>query len=338
MKGIVVAFLLALAVAFCGGLAMGRYSLDHPAKPAAGVAGSNDSLGESFSPDDSRPRDSGSNRAGKPDPSAPLSPAAIVARLKEAMAHPSDRHGYLEASKLIDAIDPKNIRVVIEQFQKLPAQREKSIYLALLISRWAEGDPQAALTYAQTSGSLSERRLAVTSAVRSWAEKDANAARSWAMQLPPGQERDRALQAVVSSLAESDPAAALAMLDTLPNTTGNRQPFYWPIFSRWATADPVTAAARAVGLPPGSGHDNAIQIVASTWGGQDPEAAFAWAGALPPGQAHDNAVQTILANWAGKDPQHAATIASSLPPGPMRDRATANIARQWAQNDPHAAL
>ena len=68
--------------------------------------------------------------------------------------------------------------------------------------------------------SISDRKLAVSSAVRAWAEKDAIAAQAWVLQMPAGQERDRALQSVVSSLAESDPQAALNMLQTLPTTGG----------------------------------------------------------------------------------------------------------------------
>ena len=165
------------------------------------------------------------------------------------MARPSDRHGYLELSKLIDGIDPKNVRPVIDRFQTLPNQHDKSVYLAMLIARWAEGEPHAALAFAQTTGTVSDRKLTISAAVRAWAEKDATAAQAWVLQMPSGAERDRALQSIVSSLAETDPQAALNMLQTLPNTGGGRQNYYWPIFSRWASTDPITAAARAAALP-----------------------------------------------------------------------------------------
>ena len=158
----------------------------------------------------------------------------------------------------------------------------------MLVARWAEGDPQAALDLMRRPPArVPDRRLMVSAAVRAWAEKNATAANAWVLQLPPGQERDRASQAVVSSLAETDPQAALTMLQTLPAAGQSRQNFYWPIFSRWASTDPVTASQRAAQLPPGSGHDNAVQVVASTWASQDAQAAFAWANTLPTGQARD---------------------------------------------------
>ena len=157
------------------------------------------------------------------------------------MARPSDRHSHLEVSKLIDGIDPKDVRPIIERLQALPRERDKSVYLSMLYARWAEGDPLAALAYAQdqTTGTPSDRKMAVSSIIRAWAVKDAPAAQTWVMQMPPGQERDRALQSVVSSLAETDPQAALNMLQALPASGGGRQNYYWPIFSRWASTDPA---------------------------------------------------------------------------------------------------
>ena len=128
----------------------------------------------------------------------------------------SDRHGYMELSKLIDGLDPKNVRPVIDAVQALPNRRKKKMLVAMLFSRWADADPQAAIAYAQTAGTISERTMMITAAVRSWTEKDANAAQAWVLQLAPGQEREHAMQAVVSALSEKNPQAALALLQSLP--------------------------------------------------------------------------------------------------------------------------
>ena len=111
----------------------------------------------------------------------------------------------MEISKLIDGLDPKKIQPVIEAVQTLAHERKKTMLVSMLFARWAEGDPQAALAFAQTTGTTVERTANVSAAVRSWAEKDGNAAKAWVLQLAPGQERERALQSVVSALAEDDP-------------------------------------------------------------------------------------------------------------------------------------
>ena len=180
--------LLAVAAAFLAGLAIGRYTIPHLQNRSAPVSLQINSLGENsapvrlIGPAAATPFPLASAQPG----SAPVSAETIIAGLKNAMAGPSDRHSYLEASKLIDGIDPKNMRPVIDAIQALPNQREKSIYLACWCARWAEGEPQAALAYAQTTGPASDRRLMVSAAVRAWAEKDATAANAWVLQLPPG--------------------------------------------------------------------------------------------------------------------------------------------------------
>ena len=205
--------LLAIVAAFLAGLAVGRFTLPHPPNVAASLADEVDSLGEdapvrlvtSFTPTPSGKLHNGHT-------SASTSLETVIAGLKKAIARPSDRHTYIEASKLIDGIDPKNVRAVIDAFQTLPNQREKSVYLGMLVAHWAESEPQAALAYAQTTGTASDRRMLVAAAVSAWAAKEPNAANAWVLQMPPGQDRDRALQSVVSSFAETNPEAALAML------------------------------------------------------------------------------------------------------------------------------
>jgi hypothetical protein len=135
-------------------------------------------------------------------PAGSVSTASVIAAIKNALAVSSDRHGYIELSKLIDGLDPKEARAVIDAMQTLPNQRKKLMLISMLFSRWAEADPQAALGYAQTTGNISERTRMVSATVRSWAEKDGNAAHAWVLQLPPGLERERALHSVVSALSE----------------------------------------------------------------------------------------------------------------------------------------
>ena len=232
-------------LAFAAGIAVDRFALPHSPGQRAGSIAVSDSLDsfEAEAPADLSGNAAGTRKPGQKSVSKATSVDAVVAALRNAMNRPNDRRGYLQATNLIDAIEPGKIRAVIDGFQSLPNQREKPIYLAMLIARWAEAEPQAAATYAE-SGPASDRRMAVAAAVRSWAEKDAAAANAWVQQLPAGQEREFALQAVVSSLAESDPQSALTMLQGFPAGGHGRQGFYWPIFSRWTSTDPQAAASK----------------------------------------------------------------------------------------------
>ena len=159
---------VAAVAAFLAGLAVGRYTLPQPPPVKESVPGSaDDSLGTTptapiFTLSARATPAKNSSQISDPDPA---STEAIIAALRNAMARPSDRHGRLEINKLIDGIDPKNVRPVIDRLQTLPNQRDKSVYVSLLIARWAEGEPLAALAYAQTTGTASDRKIAVSSAV-----------------------------------------------------------------------------------------------------------------------------------------------------------------------------
>ncbi len=185
MKRSTPALLLGLALAFFAGLAIGRYAVPMGRTRPQVVFSSPI---EEVKKESLLPRVVTSTRAtstrGKDAGADDSSPDAILAALKNIMARPADRRGYREASKMIDGLDPKNIRPILEAFAALPERREKSFYLAMLIGRWAEGDPQAAVAFAQSNGTASDRRLTVSAAIRSWAEKDATAANAFVLQMP----------------------------------------------------------------------------------------------------------------------------------------------------------
>ena len=83
------------------------------------------------------------------DPAAPLSENIIVA-IENAAAHPGNRQLYSEVNELIENLDPKDVRPVMDAIQHLPNARERNTFMSMLIVRWAEGDPRGALDYAQT--------------------------------------------------------------------------------------------------------------------------------------------------------------------------------------------
>ncbi|MEO5753817.1 MAG: hypothetical protein ABIR38_03835, partial [Chthoniobacterales bacterium] len=184
MKRLTPALLLAAAIAFFAGLVVGRYTAKVPT-PLRKIAlePTEDFRKEALLPKVVARPVANPSTSGKAAVDV-SSPDAIIAALRNAMARPNDRRGYREAGKLIDEMDPKNARAAIEALQGLPERREKSVYLAMLIGRWAEGDPQAAIAYAQTNGTPSDRRLTVSAAIRSWAEKDATAAGAFVLQMP----------------------------------------------------------------------------------------------------------------------------------------------------------
>jgi hypothetical protein len=258
-------FILPISIAvpaLFAGIAIGHYASPAPqitpAQATASTSAEQDRASSNASKPAATPDDMAQSDASDADENQSNS-NNIIARMKAALGRPNSRHTYATFSKLADSIDPKNVREVLAFADGLQNPQEKSMLLSLVIGRWAEFDPKAAIAYAQNIPPGTSRNWAITSAVSGWAERDANAASAWAQQLPPGAARDQAMQTIVSALAEKDPNAALAFLQTLP-AGRSRQNLYWPIFTKWTATDPAAAAERALQLPAGSSRDSGSGI------------------------------------------------------------------------------
>src|ERR1044072_1304891 len=118
----------------------------------------------------------------------------IIAKLKGMQMQLNSRRAYATLSKIVEGIDTSNARDVLAFVQTLPKTEEKSTLMSLVIGRWAELDPSAAVGYAQALPPGVSRNWALTSAVSGWAEHDPAAATAWVQQLTPGPLREQARQ------------------------------------------------------------------------------------------------------------------------------------------------
>ena len=326
-------FAVATTATFVAGVIVGHYAMPRSARLSApALSAANEISTRSSERTSPTPSISAPNQF---DPAASSS-ENIIGAIENAAARPGNRQVYSEVNELIENLDPKDVRRVINAIEHLPNARERNTFMSMLIVRWAEGDPRGALDYAQTENAAGKGWL-VAEVVGTWAEHDSAAAMAWVTQTPLGQERNGALQSLVSALAEKDRQGALSFVQALPAADQNPT-LYSSIFSGWASADPVTAGQRALQLPAGPIRDMAVQVVGSRWSEQNAEAAYGWANGLPISQGRDNAMQSILSRWADADPERAANAAVGLPIGSIRDQAIADIAQQWAEKDVRAAL
>ena len=86
--------------------------------------------------------------AAEPDHDSEQLPAgasaqAIIAKIKTALLHTGRQRIYTDLNKLSDSIDQHNARAILAFVETL-RDNEKSMVLPIVISRWAELDPQAA--------------------------------------------------------------------------------------------------------------------------------------------------------------------------------------------------
>src|SRR5437868_7433737 len=271
-------FWLSIAiVAFCFGIAIGRFAIptstSNPVARAGSISNNRSSGIETNGA--TVQHHSGSKRNSRPESTEAAGPDGnIYARITDSLTASGTARLYDSFGKFSNLIDQKNVRDVLAFAEKISKKEHRDALTLLILARWAEFDPKEALTFAQSIPAVSSRTWALGSALSSWAQRDSAGAIAWAQQMAPGPVRDQTIQVVLSSLTEKDPQIALSVLQSLPAEKA-RQHFYWPIFSRWAVSDPATAAERAEHLPTRASREIALQALGSTWGKQDPEAALA---------------------------------------------------------------
>jgi len=204
-------FMVATAT-FVAGVIVGHYAMPRSARlPAPTVSATNETSIRSS--EGSSPTLSIST-PNQFDPAASLSENVIVA-IENAAAHPGNRQIYSEVNNLIETLDPKDVRPLIDAIQHLLNPHERNTFMSMLITRWAEGDLRGALDYVQIENAAlglptdSGRDQAITDIAQQWAEKDPTAAEAYAAALPPGETKDLMITAIARQLTSSHPQTAL---------------------------------------------------------------------------------------------------------------------------------
>ena len=271
-------------------------------------------------------------------------------------------------SEAIQTLDPSQIRETLAEVEAMKGdERFRSQLRNMLLSRWGESDPRAALTYVQglnlDGGSFPFS--AVTSVISSWAEKDFTAAKAWVEGLPPGTERLRsAMVDLFFALAQKDPAAALSLARSLPGDDG--QLFLSGALNGWCLKDAEAAIAYAVQLPdvgytlvymfdgiaskdpvkalnllekiPSENQQNeALRKIGLRWATSDPKAALDFANQQTDPKVKSEILQGVISAMSEKDPKGALEMAQSLPASEREGRID-TILGVLSESDPEGAV
>ena len=227
-------------------------------------------------------------------------------------------------SEAIQTLDPSQIRETLAEVEAMKGdERFRSQLRNMLLSRWGESDPKAALAWAQgqTSGITTfgvenfriggDNGLSITPLFNSWLKKDSSAAKAWLEGLPADSLFRRGLlPSFVFGLAQRDPAAALSLARSLSNAQGQDD------FSR----------------------RNIISRALNGWCLQDADAAIAYVGQLPADQNKISILESMIRTLAPKDPVKALNLLEQIPSENQQNYALRTIGSSWAESDPKAAL
>ena len=211
-KGILLAIGLGLIGAL-GGFVAGRSRLDPiPARTTAVTAAvSRPNNRPSASPVTNRagPRSPEPARSGPaPGPGRILTFDEVAAALSGVLAQKNPSTRFEALQKIAGEVDVADIPKVLALAQSVLPRDLGAHFGGLLLSRWAESDPAAAMTSAQSLSSGQQRNQAILNVLGVWARHDSAGAIAWYQQLPLGPLRNQAGWNIVSALAQENPQAA----------------------------------------------------------------------------------------------------------------------------------
>ena len=191
----------------------------------------------------------------------------------------------------------------------------------LLLRRWVELDPAAAINWlAQINDSAVHQELVDVAAV-AWSEKDLPNALTWVESLPEDAIKHQALTDLGFEVARVAPVDAMQIATQLP-AGDNTDSLLLHSLAQYASADPAQSQQLALSLPYGPLREQALSTVATVQARQDGAGAAQFAVQnISPGANLDSAVIGVVQLWAQNDPMGAAFWIQSFPASPIRDQA-----------------
>jgi hypothetical protein len=259
-------------------------------------------------------------------------------RFKKTLAIRSKIKRARAIAAVADDLSAAQIRSAIERVQRTRIAERQAI-LVVLISRWAELEPEAAFAYAQDY-KADDNLVLIGQVTKNWARANPEAAQEAIAKVPEGMLRSAGIAGIIEALSETDPEQAFRLAE---KTTTFSNPID-TLFKNWSEKDPQIAGAHALKLPPGFQRDAAIRATALTWAKADVLGALNWTESLPDVDAigrlgNGTPVGNIVLAWAEEDADSALRWIEELPEGSRKSGILNTLCSQYAYqyDDPNFA-
>jgi len=195
----------------------------------------------------------------------------------------------------------------------------------LLLRRWVELDPAAAIDWVAQQGDTDVRQELVDVAAIAWSQQDLPSALAWVEALPEGGAKPQALADLGYEVARTDPVSAMEIATQLP-ASDSANGLFLHALSQCASADPGTSRQLALALAPGPLRDQALTIVATVQAKEDGDGAARFAVEnISPGPDLDRAVMGVVQLWAQNDLPDVSAWVQTFPDSPIRDQAVQSL-------------
>lgn len=271
------------------------------------------------------------------------------------------------------AVSTNTIMQELERIAAMPWTPATEQMLQSVVSKWAAGDPMAALQYSMQIESRRVRNALLAGVFNTWAKNDINGAYNWlvanretdpvafqagmrpvfstlaaanldnamrmALDLAPGSDRMSAMRIVVDQASRAGkPDAMVSYLESF-QTPGEKQGYASILASSWAVYDPLRAAQWAASLSDPYLRNATMNSAIGMWASDNPTAAAAWVMAISDPQLRTREIAQVTQAWARYDPVKAADwLLAQRPPSPTLDPAIQSLAGTVMKSNPQGAV
>jgi hypothetical protein len=233
----------------------------------------------------------------------------------------------------IDQLGLAEAPAVYDAISRLRHARTRALLHDLLLYRWAELDPVAALDRIQNLPTA-DCAAACSTVFTAWARTDATGAKAACADIPGGAMADAAAAGLLDGMLAGDPAGAIAYLAGMDDPDRRVAGALRLAEELWRLA-PDQAVASISMLADADLRDVAARRVAQLWTAGAPADAACWA--MQTWSANGSpALREVMHQWTTGDPHAAAAWALAQADGAPRMAALAEIAATWALHDPVA--
>ncbi len=249
---------------------------------------------------------------------------ALALSLEEVLALPEPTHRLEELTDRALAVPRGEIPQVMAS---LPASLLESPYAVVLVQRWAEDSPEAAVRWAGNLAKGTAREGLLVAAAIAWAEEDVSAARGWVGTLIEVQLRERLLLELAQAVADTRPLDSLAMACDLPDSPA-REDLISASLRQWSALSPDEAAEWALGLPDAMSRQRAVAEVSTTLARTDSLAAIDLAlDHIADDRVLAAAILGVVSQASGGNPELIRDWIDRFPEGPLKHAARAEFTR-----------
>lgn len=285
--------------------------------------------------------------------------------LAEILKLPSQFEQNARLYELILSSSERELAALVDEAANLASREDRYAALQILLSRYIEIDPEAAIARARQLSGDQQQQL-TTGLYLTWVRSEPDTALEYLLKQSPmvrtqvaamlqavdqrygnddyseaflalvaNGDTDTAAMSSVRRDAAADPAAAWREALAQSNLH-KRQQTLQQVLQIWARSDPQ-AALNAVETLPGHQRNRMQMVAVNRWLQQDADAALEWISAQPPGMRRSQMQELALSQVARMDMDKALAIANTLPAA-QRSRIIDRTLGRLARENPERAL